>query len=323
MLILFLLITQTYGKDFIEQAKYIQAEENRTGKIACDGLIFQGVYFTKEVLFKNLGRPYNLVMHKFTGDLFFSHTMQNETHVDFGITNCHISKRTCKDITGLSGGYAIAYDSGNDDLYFGGHDGIYKYNFLTKRATFFSEQGKSIWGLFVKRNFYYIEYPSQKLFVYQDGVFVRVTEAANIEVDHFFISKHNDIYFSNKTALFKVQKAEKEVKFLNDEIGVRQIVEDGYGDVYFVASDGIYLEDKPYLRVKKVAAIDQAFGLAFDENEKVIYSDKNAIYRLHPSQYSEKCYNALTVPTETEEHVGRVREHYLRLAKELLDNGFF
>ncbi|XP_047036343.1 ommochrome-binding protein-like isoform X1 [Helicoverpa zea] len=269
------------------------AAENQSDLIVCDGVIFHNVYFDRELLFKDLGRPYNLVMHKFSGILFFSHTIQNGTQVDFGIRACHLEKRTCREILGVPGGYAIAYDAGNDDIYFGGHDGIYKYNFLTKSAEFFAEEGKSIWGLFVRRNFYYIEYPTQKLYVYQDDSFVQVAEAINIEVDHFFVSKHIDVYFSNKTALYKVERPNNEAIVLNDEIVIRQIVEDSYGDVFFCAGDGIYLEDKPYHKVKKVAEIEQAFGMTFDDKDHIIYSDKDKIYRLIPSKYSGLCLNAI------------------------------
>ncbi|KAH9633287.1 hypothetical protein HF086_000886 [Spodoptera exigua] len=267
--------------------------ENQTDLVMCDGVIFHDVYYDKELLFTELGRPYNLVMHKFSGMLFFSHTIQNGTQVDFGIRACHLEKKSCREVQGVPGGYAVAYDAGNDDIYFGGHDGIYKYNFLTKSAEFFAEEGKSIWGLFVRRNFYYIEYPTQKLFVYQDDSFVQVAEAINIEVDHFFVSKHIDVYFSNKTALYKVERPNNEAIVLNDEIVIRQIVEDSYGDVYFCAGDGIYLEDKPYHKVKKVAEIDQAFGMTFDDKDHVIYSDKDTIYRLNPSKYSGLCFNAI------------------------------
>ncbi|KAM3957280.1 ommochrome-binding protein-like [Aphomia sociella] len=267
--------------------------QQNTDSIICDGIIFHSVYYDKELLFSNLGRPYNLILHKFSGILFFSHTIQNGTHVDFGIVSCNINRKKCTDIKGVPGGYAIAYDSGNDDIYFGGHDGIYKYNFLTKSAEFFAEEGKSIWGLFVRRNFYYIEYPTQKLYVYQDDSFVLVAEARNIEVDNFFISKHLDIYFSNKTALYKVEKNRKYVIVLNDDVIVRQIVEDGYGDTYFCASDGIYIEDKPYNHIRKLADINQAFGLAFDEHDHVIYSDQDAIYKLLASNNSRECYEIL------------------------------
>jgi hypothetical protein len=44
-------------------------------KVVCNGLIFHHVYYDREMLFSGLGRPYNLIMHKFSGLLYFSHTV--------------------------------------------------------------------------------------------------------------------------------------------------------------------------------------------------------------------------------------------------------
>lgn len=264
-----------------------------TEKIACDGLIFHHVYYDKEVLFTKVGKPYNLVYHKFSGILFFSHTVVDSMHVDFGIKACHLDTRKCSNVKGIEGGYAIAYDLMNDDIYMGGHNGIYQYNFLTKRAEFFDEKGKSIWALFIRKNFYYIEYPGQKLYVYKDSGFVEVAEAIGIEVDHFHVSRTNQIYFSNKTAIFKVISAGRTTEVLSDGVIVKQIAEDNYGEIYFACLDGIYLEDKLDVGITKVITIDQCFGLTFDNNDNVIYSDKNSINRLVPSHHSELCYNAI------------------------------
>ncbi|CAH2096745.1 unnamed protein product [Euphydryas editha] len=264
-----------------------------TDEISCNGLLFDHVYYDREVLLENLGRPYNLVMHKFSATLFFSHTVQKGTEVDFEIMTYDLNKNITSVVEGVPGGYAIAYDPGNDDIYVGGHDGIYKYNFLTKSAEFFAEEGKSIWGLFIRKNFYYIEYPTQKLHVYIDDKFVQVAEAVNIEVDNFFTTKRFDVYFSNKTALYKVDRISRSPLMLNDDIVVRQIIEDSFGDIYIGGNSGIYVEDKPYNRIRKVANIDNLFGMTFDENDHIIYSDKNAIYRLIPSNNSNACKSLL------------------------------
>ncbi|CAK1594743.1 unnamed protein product [Parnassius mnemosyne] len=283
MLLLFLISALTF----------VTRTYETTNQTLCDGIIFQQVYYDKEVLVTNLGRPYNLVLHKYTGDLFFSHTIHTGTQVDFGIMACHVDSKKCYPVDGVPGGYAIGYDSAKDDLYFGGHNGIYKYNFVTKKAEFFAEEGKSIWGIFVKSNFYYIEYPTQRLYVYRRKKFVQVAKAIGIEILIFFISKKLEIYFSNKTALYKVDKVSKLPIVLNDEIITRQIVEDNYGDVYFCADDGIYIEESPFHRVKRAAYINQGFGMTFDEHERIIYSDRNSIYILNPSSDSEFCYDKL------------------------------
>lgn len=284
----------------------VETKHEKNNEIACNGLIFDHVYFDREVLVENFSRPYNLVVHKYSGMLFFSHTVKNGSTVDFEIMVCDLKNKpvVCKELEGVPGGYAIAYDPGNDDIYFGGHDGLYKYSFLTKSADFFAEEGISIWGIFIRNNFYYIEYPTQKLHVYVDDKFVAVAEAVNIEVDNFFVSKQKDIYFSNKTALYKVERVSRSTIMLDDTISVRQIVEDEYGDTYICGNDGIYVEEKPYNRVKKVADLDNAFGMAFDEYDRVMYSDKTAIYRLLKSDKSRICYEMLS-PAEIDDNYFR------------------
>ncbi|CAH2059039.1 unnamed protein product, partial [Iphiclides podalirius] len=283
MLLIILLYTPAFATDSYDAHN----------TVTCDGIFFQDVYYDREVLVKNLGRPYNLVLHKYSGYLFFSHTIRDGDQVDFGIMSCHVDSKECKPITGVPGGYAIGYDKENDELYFGGHDGIYKYNFRTTKAEFFEEDGKSIWAIFIRRNFYYIEYPSQRLYVYKHDKFVTVYEDIGIEVFNFFITKNLEIYFSNKTALYKVDRTSEFPIMLDDETVVRQIVEDTYGDVYFCNNDGIHMEDKPYKRLKRIALIEQCFGMTFDEQQRLLYSDTDNIYRLNPSQDAQYCYDKL------------------------------
>ncbi|XP_063389260.1 ommochrome-binding protein-like [Cydia fagiglandana] len=268
--------------------------------IKCDGVIFRGVYFDKVPFVRNFYKPSNLFLHKFSGMLFFSNTVLNGTNItDFTITSCSVDSGRCTDVHGIPGGFAIGYDQGNDDVYLGGHDGIYKYNFVSRAAEFFGEEGRSIWSLFIRKNFYYIRYPEQKLYVYVDSAFVKVAEAYYFEVDIFFISRQNDIYIANKTALYKIEHPSYTSIFLADNFVVRQIVEDGFGDIYFCGNDGIYIEDKPAYGVKRVAKIDDAYGLVFDENDQVMFSDRDTIYRLKQSPYSNECFYALSSYDQT------------------------
>lgn len=65
------------------------------------GLYLDQVYYEREVLFPHTGKPFNLVLHRFTGLLFFSYTVTNETHIDFKIAVCSMENRNCTDVTGM------------------------------------------------------------------------------------------------------------------------------------------------------------------------------------------------------------------------------
>ncbi|CAB3232506.1 unnamed protein product [Arctia plantaginis] len=269
--------------------------------VKCDGQIFRQTYFDKYTLFEGLGKPYNLMMHKYTGNLFFSHTIQNGTKIDFGIMSCHVETRNCINIDGVPGGHAIAYDRGNKAVYFGGHNGIYNYNVRKNKLKFFGAKGRSIWGLFIRRNFYYIEYPSQQLYIYNAGKFKQVKEAIGIEIDNFFVTRRFEIYYTNKTGVYKLEKPSKPPKVLSKKIIVSQITQDIYGDLYFCANDGIYIEDRRSEMIMKVADIHQPYGITFvrivtnrGETNQLIYSDATSIYILLPSEHKDMCYKAIT-----------------------------
>lgn len=215
--------------------------------------------------------------------------------------SCHVESRNCATIHGMPGGHAIAFDRGNKALYLGGHKGIFSYNVRKGKLKFFGAKGKSVWGLFVRRNFYYIEYPSKQLYIYNSGKFKQVKEAIGIEVDHFFVTRRLEIYYTNKTGVYKLEKPSKPPKVLSNTMLVRQITQDIYGDLYFCASDGIYMEDRLSDVIKKVADIHEPYGITFvriitnsGETNQLIYSDATSIYILLPSEHKDVCYKTIT-----------------------------
>lgn len=246
---------------------------------SCTGIIYDHICHEREVIMSDLGKPINLVFHPGSNLLFFSHTVKNDTNLDFNIMLCHIIRKKCKYIPEVFGGYAVAHDQVNDVIYFGGEDGIHKYNFMKKSAEFYAEEGKSIWSLYIEQQFYYIRFPSQRLYVYDQGIFTPVEESINFEIDHFFISEKRELFFSNKTALYRVDPHDRHIYVLSASIYVRQITEDRVGTVYFCAKSGIYQEYK-IMRIKKLIDLDNAYGLAFDGHNNVIYSDESNIYKL-------------------------------------------
>lgn len=274
---------------FIISLAFTKVIANATRRSDCDGLIYDDVYNEREVIKTGLGKPINLVLHKDSDLLFFSHTTTNKNRTDFVAMTCHIIKKECVEITGMDGGFAVAYDQGNDDIYLGGESGIYRYNFLSQSADFFSEAGTSIWSIFIGKKFYYIEYPSQRLYVYYNDEFTPVEAAKDIQIDNFFVSKANNVYYSNKTAMFKIEQFSRESILLDARITVRQISEDNLGDIYICAKDGIYSETRLFDGLKKLADIENAYGLSFDENNNAIYSDENGIYKLTPNDDNYMC----------------------------------
>lgn len=237
-------------------------------------------WYDRNILWANIGRAYNLNVHRSSNTLFFSYSLpETYSDVDFQLASLNIDTRDYQTIAGIRGGCSVAIDQMNDDIFFGGSDGIYKYNLLTKIADFYKEKGKNIWSLFYKKNLFYISYPDQKLHIEYDGKFALVKEFENFEIDHFHVSGVNIIYFANKTGLYKYNNDKMESQVVNELIAVRQIVEDNEGDTYIVSNCGVFIDGK-FEGLKKIMDMKNIYGLAFDKDNNLIYSDEKNVVKL-------------------------------------------
>lgn len=249
-------------------------------EVACNRLKIGDNWYDRHILWANIGRPYNLNVHKTSNSLFFSYSLpETYSDVDFQLGYFNIDSKEYQTIAGIRGGCSVAIDQMNDDIFLGGSDGIYKYNMLTKLADFYKEKGKNIWSLFYRKNLFYISYPDQKLHIEYDGKFATVKEFENFEIDHFHVSSMNIIYFANKTGLYKYDNEKMIAQSVNELVTVRQIVEDNEGDTYVVTNFGVFADGK-FEGLKKILDIKNIYGLTFDKDNNFIYSDEKNIIRL-------------------------------------------
>lgn len=249
-------------------------------EIACNRLKIGENWYDQEVFWSNLGRPYNLNVHKSSNTLFFSYSLpESYSDVDFQLGQYNLDTKEYQTIAGIKGGCSVAIDQLNDEIFLGGSDGIYKYNMLTKLADFYKEKGKNVWSLFFKKNLFYISYPDQKLHIQYDGKFAKVKEFEDIEIDHFYVTSSNTIYYANKTGLFKYDNENMKAESVSELITVRQIVEDNEGDTYMCTNIGV-LADGKFDGFKKILDMKNIYGLAFDRDNNLIFSDETNIIKL-------------------------------------------
>ncbi|CAH2059041.1 unnamed protein product, partial [Iphiclides podalirius] len=255
----------------------IQSAPNKT----CNRIKIHDRWYDREVLWANLGRPFNLYAHKTTNIIFFSYTVpETYSDVDFQLAFIDLNTKEFQNIAGIRGGCSVAIDHSNDEIYLGGSDGIYKYNIMTKLADFYREAGKNIWALFFRRNLFYISYPDQRLHIEVDGKFALVKEFEGFEVDHFHVTGDNEnIYFANKTGFYKYDNDKQRVIVINDVITVRQISEDNDGDLYVCTNLGVFIDLK-HEGFKKVLDFKNIYSLTFDKDNNVIVSDEKRIVKL-------------------------------------------
>ncbi|VVC94503.1 unnamed protein product, partial [Leptidea sinapis] len=236
-------------------------------------------WYDKEILWSQLGRPYNLNIHKASNTLLFSYSVpETYSEVDFQLAYYNIDVKEYAMIPGIVGGCSVAIDQKNDEIYLGGSDGIYTYNMITKIADYYKEKGKNIWGLFYKRNLFYISYPNQKLLMQIDDKFAEVKEFENIEVDYFHISESNEILYANKSGLYKYDNNNSKTLVLSEVLSIRQISEDLDGTVYICTSIGLYSYNQNSLQ--NILSLKNLHGIAFDKNNNFVLSDEKNIFKL-------------------------------------------
>ncbi|XP_072932611.1 ommochrome-binding protein-like [Epargyreus clarus] len=251
----------------------------------CDRIQIDNQWYHKQILWMDNGRPYHLNVHKQTNTLFFSYSVPaTYSDIDFQLVTLNLETKEYLNIAGIRGGCATAVDQGNDEVYLGGSDGIYKYNMATKLADYYKEKDKNIWSLFYRRNLFYVSYPDQKLYMEVDGKFALVKEFQNFEVDQFFTTNDGEIYYGNNTGLYRYNKNKLRSEVINDLITIRQITEDNNGTIYTCTNFGVFtIRNGIY---KKVLDMRNVYGLSFDRDNNFILSDDRRVMKLLKSNVS-------------------------------------
>lgn len=272
----------------IIQAGVIKEEniiEDKNEEELCPGVIVNGVYHDLEELKSGLDRPYQLAVDYSTNTLFFSYSLNEKDDV-FKTAYINLNTKEFSDIAGVNNGFAQTVDQNNHEVYIGGSDGLYKYNINTKSTELFGAKDTNIWSIYFKDLLYYTGFPSQFLYTYVNGESQRYKNLEDTKVDQFVIDNDDVIFFTNATGLFSQEKDTKDAVLYQEYPidGPRGLTTDLNGDVYVCMFDGIYKVNKDETLLKKLLDIDDAFGMAFDNENNIIYSDATKLIRLKPNK---------------------------------------
>lgn len=253
----------------------------------CPGLKIDGVYYETETLREDLDRPYLLVVDNSTNNLYFSYNVK-ENDDEFRSARLNLNTKEFNNIEGVTNGFAQTVDQTTHEIYIGGSDGIYKYDYGQNKAEIIGERGSNIWTLYFKDVLYYSLFPHQFLYVMEDGQSRRFPDLEDTKVDHFVIDKENDIFFSNNTGLFSQKKGTKNAVLYKETPVLRSLTTDKNGNVYACLQDGIYAVRKSTTSLERVVEINDGFGLAFDNDNNIVYSDASRLIRLKITR-NKKC----------------------------------
>lgn len=263
----------------------------------CDGVTINEVYYKKEILLEGLARPYLLVFDNKSNVLYYS-VNRNPDSEDFHSAYLNLNNKESFVIEDVPNGFAQTVDERNHDVYIGGDDGIFLFNYNTKTSSFFSAKSVNIWRLYFNDILYYINFPNQFLYTLINGEIKRFKYLEDTKVDHFLIDREDDMFYVNETGFYMQKKGTKDALKLDNISDVRALTMDAFGRVFLCTSEGIFSVDKSKGNVEKIVALDDGFGLAFDSNNHIIYSEATDIVRLVPSDV--KCEKEKALP-ETEE----------------------
>lgn len=247
----------------------------------CDGITVNGVYHEKTILKEGIDRPYILTVDYSSNTLYFSYSL-HETDDVFRSSYINLNTNEFGNIEDIPNGFAQAVDQKNHIVYLGGSDGIYKYNEKTKKSEFYAGKNFNIWNLYFNDVLYCINFPTQFLFTVTEDEVKRFKYLEDTKVDQFVIDSDEIMFFTNESGLFGQNKTNPAEKYA-DMNSIRALTTDINGNPYCVYKDGIYVINKKDKELNKIADIEDTFGLAFDNDNNIIYADANTLVRLKAS----------------------------------------
>lgn len=268
-------------------------------KDKCEGFDVRGLFHKEEVLAKGLNRPYQLSYYHHKHELYFSNNIGDDNKDEFEI-QLLLKNGSVYSYDVVKNGFATAIDQENGIAYFGGSDGVYMDNLKEESKPKIIIEKHNIWDMFFKKNLYFITYPSQKLYKYEheagkksehgkkSNKHAKIMEPEHQKWIHekiyqFAIDGDDDIFITNKTGLYMIKKGSEERHLIQGETVFRAIEINNNGDAHFCGRHGIYVPHKHNHTLHQIAHVKNIFGLAFNNDGHMIYSNPHQIVKLVPS----------------------------------------
>lgn len=255
-----------------------------TVKLVCEGVTVNGTLHKRRILMNGINRPYQLAMYDAHHQLFFSYNVGEDTKDTFGIAYVKEHDTMPNEVHGIKNGFALAVNRHGKKIYFGGNDGVYQADLTKFEGVKYIIENKDIWDIFYHENkLYFIEYPSQHLHVY-DIEKKNFTKHEHIKekIYQFVIDGDHDTFITTKEGLFEIKSdTNKTIPYSGPKV-FRAIEMNHMGVAYFCAKNGIYIANKSNHTLIEIASIKNIFGLTFDAENNIIYSNPHEIVKLLP-----------------------------------------
>ncbi|XP_013178699.1 PREDICTED: ommochrome-binding protein-like [Papilio xuthus] len=259
----------------------VSKEEN------CDGITINGIDYERETLKTNLDRPYSLAIDYSTNILYFSYSLKPTDDV-FKSVKINLYTKEYSEIEGIENGFVQTVDQINHIPYIGSSKGIFKYDYTENEALPYIAYDCDIWEIYYRDNvLYYSDFPAQFLYTITNGEIVRFEDLDDMKIIHFLIDDNDVMFYTNATGLYSQPKGSKDAYLyikLDNGDKVRGLTVDKNGYVYACFEDGIYKVNTATGLLEHILEIDDGFGVAFDANNNIVYSDATSVYHLKPNK---------------------------------------
>uniref|UniRef100_A0A2A4K3H5 Ommochrome-binding protein-like n=1 Tax=Heliothis virescens TaxID=7102 RepID=A0A2A4K3H5_HELVI len=263
------------------KATHKQEKHNST---VCEGVHVHGKLHKRHVIMNGINRPYQLAMYNHEHKIYFSYNVGEDTQDTFGIAYVKINDTMPTEIKGIKNGFAVAVDEHNKIVYFGGSDGIYSHNLTHPEGLKHLVKDRDIWDMqYLDHHLYFIQYPSQRLHKYDAKEHnVSLQEHIKGKIYQFVIDGDGDTFITTRDGLFEIKKgANHRIPYEGPKV-FRAIEVNHNGVAHFCAKSAIYVAHKANHTLIEIASIKNIFGITFDSEDHIIYSNPHEIVKLVP-----------------------------------------
>lgn len=241
-----------------------------------------GVSFRKHVILADANLPYKFTIDRNRNNLLFCINADEFSDQSFHSVILNLDRGSAAIVPGIRNGFASAVDQATGNVYLGGSDGIFSYNYHTNnidKPALIS--GIDVFDMFFQKYLYFVDTATQSLQVFKHGIREIIPNLEGRLIHHFVIDEDCNLYFVDPTGLYVMKNGKGRALLLDDRIlHYRGATLDVHGAPHFIAQDGIYEIDTATGHPELILSVDKGFGLAFDKNNNFVYSDERAVITL-------------------------------------------
>ncbi|XP_050352101.1 ommochrome-binding protein-like [Nymphalis io] len=247
-------------------------------------MLLKGKPYRKHIILADVNIPYKFSIDRNKNKLFFCINADEFSDQSFQSVVVDLNSGLVKIVPNIRNGFASAVDQNTGTVYLGGSDGIYQYNYTTQEIVRPAiVNGVDVFDMHFKDYLYFVETTNLDLYVLKNNKKTIVYNVEEYGIYHFAVDSDDNAILANPNGIFFLSKKAKSPTMFSDSIrNIRGVTTDTEGKPYLIAKNGIYVIDQKNLQLIKILSLTDGYGLAFDKNNNIVYSDQRSVIKLIP-----------------------------------------